>query len=50
MGENTVIWYVNQKSKKTLGQKIDCDTSSEVMKLTLSLFMYYRRKNREFYI
>ena len=50
MGENTVIWYVNQERKKTLGQKIDCDISSEVIKFTLSLFMYYRRKNREFYI
>ena len=30
-GENTIVPYVNQKSKKTLDQEIDCDISSEVL-------------------
>ena len=48
MAENTVVSYVNQKSNKTLNQKIDCDISSEVLKITLSLFMYYLGKKEDF--
>ena len=44
MGENTVIWYVNQKSKKTLGQKIDDDISSEVMQFTISFYVLQKKK------
>ena len=40
-GENTIVPYVNRKSKKTLDQEIDCDISSEVLKILVSLFMYY---------
>ena len=40
-GENTIVLYVNPKSKKTLDQEIDCDILSEVLKITVSLFMYY---------
>ena len=40
-GENTIVPYVNPKSKKTLDQEIDCDILSEVLKITVSLFMYY---------
>ena len=40
-GENTIVPYVYQKSKKTLDQEIDCDITSEVLKITVSLFMYH---------
>ena len=38
-GENTIVPYVNPKSKKTLDQKIDCDILSEVLKITVSLYV-----------
>ena len=44
MGENTVVPYVSQKSKKTLDQEIYCNISPEVLKTTVSYFMYYRTK------
>ena len=42
MGENTVVPYVSQKSKKTLDQEMYCNISPEVLKTTVSYFMYYR--------
>ena len=44
MGENTVVPYVSQKSKKTLDQEIYCNISPVVLKTTVSYFMYYRTK------
>ena len=44
MGENTVVPYVSQKSKKTLDQEIYCNISPEVLKTAVSYFMYYRTK------
>ena len=45
--ENTTVTYVNRKRKKTWDQEIDCDISSEVLKI--SLFMYYWKNDGSVY-
>ena len=47
--KNTIVPYVNRKSKKTLDQETDCDISSEVLKVTVSLFMYYWKNDGSVY-
>ena len=48
-GESTIVPYVNRKSKKTLDQEIDCDISSELLKITASLFKYYWKNDGSVY-